>query len=111
MAVNNCICIAKLCLGGDRLRLSAGGLTVEALIGEIREDHCAVRDDEGATAILVHSCPGVERRRCDVPRPLLGSPAHDNVASTLGGAHLDPVDVLILERDLSQTDSSGGDQL
>ncbi len=79
-------------LGGDRLRFPAGLLTVEALVGEVGEEHGVPVEYVGAASVLVDPGADVVAGRRDVAHCAVGSAAHEDVASLLGGAALEPVD-------------------
>src|SRR5262249_23647776 len=97
--------------GRQRLRRGVTDLTVEPLVGKVREIECAVAARESAAAVLVHARARVERRRGHITAASVRGPAYDDAAPAFGRAQLGPVDILAVESDLPEPDRGGDDQV
>jgi hypothetical protein len=93
------------------LRRGLSPLAVDALVCEVREVYDAVAHGEVAAAVLVHARARVEALGRHVGDSAAVDVAHDAVAPALGGAKLDPVNVLPVERDLPEPDRGRDDEV
>jgi len=92
----------------DRPRLPARSLEIEALIGEVDEDHALAADEIGAAAVLVDARADADVARRQLLDPIRGA-AHENAAPALGGPAFQPVEGSAARRQASEPETGGRD--
>ena len=68
---------------------------VQAVVGEVAEQHLAVQHRVRIAAVLVHLGPHAVLSRHQIPRPLSDGLAHQGIAALVAGPHLHPVDIVV----------------
>jgi len=106
--------IPETAFGGERdgYAVGRGGVEpVQAPVVEMGEHHDTVADRVGGAAVLVDTRPHVVRRRREVEAEAVRRTPHEHSAAALTGPSLDPVHVVAVGLDLTESDSAGGEQV
>ena len=103
-AVHDRVGVTPRALRRERGRFGAGGLSIEARVGEVAEHHEALGGDEGAAAVFVHPAAGVEGGGGEVGESAVGRAPHDHRAAAFVGARFAPVDLAGGRRHLAEGD-------
>jgi len=111
LKIHDPIRVAQRPLRRDRFRLSTRNLPVQPLILEIgKVDHTLV-DEKSAASVLVDARARVESGRDDVRDHALRRATHDGRPPSLLRAPLTPIDILAIQRDASQPEHAGHNQV
>ncbi len=91
----------------ERRGRGPGGEGVQLLVGEVRGVDRALVDGVGGAAVLVHAAADVEPGRRHVCRGAPRRRAHEHVAPAFRRPALQPVEVVAVNGDLSETQGAG----
>ena len=101
--IDDSIGIAQVLFVSQRLRYRLSLLTIQLLIGKIREIERPVMNDKRSPAVFMDPRPGIKRGGSSLNRPAIREALNNNVAPPFCWPLLDPVNVITIKHDLPQT--------